>query len=83
MNKYLAGAIFIAIAGLAGCASTAETEAYQKRSQAAKDGEPDITVGTRLARPTSERLVKAVGNNEYNADVQHRGIANEVGMKGN
>lgn len=83
MNKYLAGAILIGIVGFTGCASTAETESYQKRHQAAKDADQETLVGTRLAKPTTERVVKAVGNNEYNRDNQHRGIANEVGMKGN
>jgi len=75
MNKYLMGAIAIAIAGLAGCATTAETEAY-KKYQASRDADKETLVGSRLIKPTTERMVKAVGNTEYNQDNQHTGIAN-------
>ncbi len=79
MNKYLASAIVVGIAGLAGCASTAETEAYQKY-QAARDAGQETLVGSRLIKPTTERLVKAIGNNEYNQDNQHTSIANNKAL---
>ncbi|MEO8102652.1 MAG: hypothetical protein ABI790_09005 [Betaproteobacteria bacterium] len=82
MNKYFTGTLLFAIAGLAGCASTAETDAYRK-SRATPAAGQETLVGSRLVKPTTERIVKAVGNNEYNQENQHRGIANEVGAKAN
>lgn len=34
--------------------------------------------GTRLVKPTTERVVKAVGNKEYTEQNQHLGIANSL-----
>jgi hypothetical protein len=82
MHKYFTGAIFISAVGLAGCASTSETEAY-RGGRATKDGDQETLVGSRLVKPTTERHVKAIGNNEYNRENQHLGIANQVGIKGN
>jgi hypothetical protein len=76
MTKYFAGAVLIGVVGLAGCASPAETEAYRKY-QAERDAGKETLVGSRLIKPTTERVVKAVGNDEYNQENQHTGIANK------
>ena len=77
MNRYFASAIFIGIAGLTGCATTAESEAYQKY-RAARDADQETLTGSRLIKPTTERMVGAVGNKEYSELNQHTGIANRV-----
>jgi hypothetical protein len=77
MNKYFAGAILLGVVGLVGCASTAETEAYQKRYLANPDRDKETLVGSRLVKPTTERIVNVVGNKEYNQENQHTGIANK------
>ena len=61
MKKYFASAVLIGIVGLAGCASTAETEAYQKY-RAARDADQETLVGSRLVKPTTERIVNVIGN---------------------
>lgn len=83
MNKYIAGGILIGVVGLAGCASTAETEAYQKRYQAAKDSDQEPLLGSRLIKPTTERIVNVIGNKEYSELNQHTGIANRVSSPSN
>ena len=75
MNRHFAGAFLVGIAGLAGCASTAETEAYQQ-NRAAQDRNAEPLVGSRLVKPTTERTVNSVGNQEYDQYNQHTGIAN-------
>ena len=64
MNHYFAVGLLIGIVGLAGCASTTETEAYRKY-QAARDADKEALVGTRLVKPTTGRLVNVIGNQEY------------------
>ena len=75
MNRYFAALILSGIAGLAGCASTSETEGYQQYS-AARDANKEARVGSRLVKPTTERMVSAVGNQEYSELNQHKAIAN-------
>ena len=82
MKKYFAGAMVIAIAGVAGCASTAESEAYLRQSHANKDADKEALVGTRLVKPTTERIVNVIGNQEYSELNQHTGIANRVSTPG-
>jgi hypothetical protein len=77
MNKYFAGAFLVGIAGLTGCASTAESEAYQRRYLATQDRDKETLVGSRLVKPTTERIVNVVGSKEYNQENQHTGIANK------
>jgi len=77
MNKYLASTILIGMVGLAGCASTAETEAYQKRQLASPDRDKETLTGSRLVKPTTELHVNVVGSKEYNESTQHTGIANK------
>ncbi len=77
MKKLLVCAVVVGVAGLAGCATTEESEAYQKY-RASRDAGQETLVGSRLVKPTTERLVKAIGNNEYNQENQHRGIANSL-----
>ena len=82
MNKFFAVTFLIGIVGSAGCASTAETEAYQK-SRVSKAADNDALTGSRLVKPTTERMVNAVGNKDYKESTQHTGIANRVGAPGN
>ena len=80
MNKIFAGAAIIGILGMAGCASTEEAEAYRK-SHAANDKE--ALTGSRLIKPTTERMVGAIGNKEYTELNLHKGIANSVADRSN
>ena len=82
MNKYFAGAIVLGIVGMAGCASTAETEAYTQ-ARAGKDAGKETLVGSRLVKPTTDRTVNSVGGVEYSELNQHKGMANTVGAKSN
>ena len=75
MNKYFAGAFLVGLVGSVGCASTTESAAYRKY-QADRDADRETLLGSRLIKPTTERMVKAVGNEEYNQENQHLGIAN-------
>lgn len=75
MNKHFVVIILSCIAGLAGCAGTAENQDYQQYS-AARDANKETRVGSRLVKPTTERMVSAVGNQEYSELNQHKAIAN-------
>ena len=63
----------------AGCATTAESEAYLKQ-KAARDKGLETLVGSRLVKPTTERHVRAIGNQEYTQENynDHRGAANKL-----
>lgn len=65
--------------GIAGCATTAESEAYLKQ-KAARDKGVETLVGSRLVKPTTERHVRAIGNQEYTQENynDHRGAANKL-----
>jgi len=82
MKKYFAGAVLISLVGMAGCASTAETEAYRKY-RASQDAGQETLTGSRLVKPTTERMVGAIGNKEYNELNLHKGIANSVASPSN
>lgn len=75
MNRYFVASMLVGIVALTGCASTGDNEAYRKY-QAERDAGKETLVGSRLVKPTTERIVRAVGNVEYNQDNQHTGIAN-------
>jgi hypothetical protein len=64
MNRSITGVILVGVMGLAGCATTAETETYQKY-RAARDADQEPLVGSRLVKPTTERIVNVIGNQEY------------------
>ena len=75
MNKYLASAALIGAFGLNGCAMDPN---YQTASaNAVEEGDADVLTGTRLARPTTERLLKRVGNKDYR-DEQIKSIHNDA-----
>jgi hypothetical protein len=61
------------VALLGGCLSVDED--YANRRLLAQQRE---MTGTRLVKPTTERVVKAVGNKEYTEQNQHLGIANSL-----
>ena len=82
MNKVFAGAVLVGLISVAGCAVTPEGEAYMKY-RAAQDAGQEALTGSRLIKPTTERMVGAVGNKEYNELNLHKGIANTVGGKSN
>ena len=58
---------------LGGCLSVDQD--YANRTLLAQG---KLATGTRLAKPTTERVVKAVGNKEYTEQNQHLGIANSL-----
>jgi hypothetical protein len=79
MNGNCAAIAIAGLVGLAGCATTAESEAYLKQ-KAARDKGLETLVGSRFVKPTTERHVRSVGSQEYaqdNAD-EHRGYANKL-----
>ena len=80
MNKYIAVAVASALMAAGGCAGV-DTNYVESKKAAAANGEPDLLTGSRLSKPTTERVVKGVGNNEYNEANQHRSISNTVGAK--
>ena len=63
MKKYLALAALFGALGINGCAT--DTTYAAARARAAVDDEPEILTGTRLPRPTTERILKRVGQQEY------------------
>ncbi|MEP7155480.1 MAG: hypothetical protein ABI905_06885 [Betaproteobacteria bacterium] len=82
MKKVWVFAVTASLVGLAGCATKAETDAYVKyKASQTTDGE--TLTGSRLVKPTTERMVGAIGNKEYNELNLHKGIANSVGDKSN
>lgn len=62
---------------LGGCLSVDED--YVNRRLLAQG---NLATGTRLVKPTTERVVKAVGNKEYTEQNQHLGIANSLVERG-
>lgn len=81
MNKVLAGAVVSGLMVVGGCASVDPSYADAKKTAAANGEEPNLLTGSRLSKPTTERVVKAVGNNEYNETNKHTSIGNTVGAK--
>ena len=82
MRKYLLSAAVLGLFALSGCA-TDPGYAEAKRVAIEKNGQPDALTGSRLVKPTTERVVKAVGNNEYNQTNQHTSTGNAIGQKAN
>ena len=80
MNKCLAVAVASALMVAGGCAGV-DTNYVEAKKAAAANGEADLLTGTRLAKPTTERVVKAIGNNEYNETNKHTSIGNTIGAK--
>lgn len=78
MKKFLLSTAVLAVLGLAGCAVDPNYANSYPKVAADRDAEP-IT-GTRLPKPTTEKLVKAVGNKDYK-DEQPKSIHND-GPKG-
>ena len=83
MNKFLAGAIAFGLLAAGGCAGVDPSYVEAKQAAAAKGEEPNLLTGSRLSKPTTERVVKAVGNNEYNETNKHTSIGNAIGAKAN
>ena len=79
MKKYLAngvfGVAFIAACGLSGCA--VDPTYANASAKSSSDAEADVLTGSRLARPTTERLLKQVGNKDYK-DEQIKSIHNDA-----
>lgn len=79
MKKYLAngvpGIALIAAVGLSGCAVDPTYANVSAKSSV--DAEADVLTGSRLARPTTERLLKQVGNKDYK-DEQIKSIHNDA-----
>jgi len=80
MKKYFAGAVVLSLFALGGCA-TDPGYAQAKAAAIEKNGQADAITGSRLVKPTTERVVKAIGNNEYNETNAHTSIGNAVGLK--
>jgi outer membrane lipoprotein SlyB len=79
MNKFLLSAAFMTAIGLSACASdTGTAGAYEK---AAADRDAETITGSRLPRPTTERIVKSVGNKDFK-DEQIKSIHNEGNKPG-
>jgi len=75
MNKFLCGAALSGLLAMTGCA-TVDQSYVDARKAAAARGEAPLLTGTRLTKPTTERVVKSVGNNEYNETNLHTSIGN-------
>ncbi len=75
----------LTIAGLtvaAGCATTPETAQTTNGFQVVKADNLPYT-GSRLQKATTERLLKSVGNREYNETTFHTSISNQIKPGGN
>ena len=79
MKKYLASgvirAVFIAAGGLSGCA--VDPTYLNVSAKARVETEGEALTGTRLVKPTTERLLKQVGNKDYK-DEQIKSIHNDA-----
>ena len=73
MRKFRVLAMGLAAMLLGGCLSVDEDYVNRKLLAQGK-----LATGTRLAKPTTERVVKAIGNKEYTEQNQHLGIANSL-----
>jgi hypothetical protein len=83
MKKYFVSAVVLGLFALGGCA-TDPNYAKAKAADIEKNGQADALTGSRLVKPTTERVVKAVGNKEYTeAGNVHTSIGNAVGLKSN
>lgn len=74
MNKVFASAVLISLFGLGGCAADPTYSA--SRAKAADSEDVEVLTGTRIPRPTTERLVKGVSNKDYK-DEQIKSMYNE------
>ena len=81
MNKFLLAAVTLSLLATGGCAGVDSSYADAKKAAAA--AEPNLLTGSRLSKPTTERVIKAVGNNEYNETNKHTSIGNAIGAKTN
>lgn len=83
MKKYLLGAVVAGLFVVGGCAAD-PNYAKAKAAEIEKNGQADALTGSRLVKPTTERVVKAVGNKEYTESGNvHTSIGNAVGAKSN
>ena len=81
MNKFLSVGLVVGLLAAGGCAGVDAGYAEAKKTAAAQGEEPNLLTGSRLSKPTTERVVKAVGNNEYNETNKHTSIGNAIGAK--
>ncbi|MBL8521479.1 MAG: hypothetical protein JNK75_12495 [Betaproteobacteria bacterium] len=83
MNKLGAIAISMTLAGMAGCATLDDpNEPAVKANQTVRTAK-EYATGSRLAKPTTPHMVKAVGNDDYNQYNEHKSLGNVVGAKSN
>ena len=75
MKKLLACTALVGAFGLGGCAVDPNYQTVG--ANAAAEGEAEVLTGTRLARPTTERLLKKVGNKDYK-DEQIKSLHNDA-----
>ncbi len=73
MRRFSGLAVMATVMLLGGCLSVDLD--YANRTLLAQG---KLATGTRLAKPTTERVIKAVGNKEYTEQNQHLGIANQL-----
>ena len=81
MNNLFMVAAILTLLATGGCAGVDSSYADAKKAAAAE--EPNLLTGSRLSKPTTERVIKAVGNNEYNETNKHTSIGNAIGAKSN
>jgi hypothetical protein len=77
MHKFPVPAVLATMLLLSGCLSVDE-DCVKRRLLA----QGNLATGTRLVKPTTERVVRAIGNKEYSEQVQHLGIANSLVERG-
>ena len=81
MNKFLSVGLVVGLLAASGCAGVDAGYVEAKKTAAMQGVEPNLLTGSRLSKPTTERVVKAVGNNEYNETNKHTSIGNAIGAK--
>jgi hypothetical protein len=79
MKKYVAGAVLIGTFGLTGCATDPAYIAYRQKLAATSD--PTPLTGSRVNIDSTERILRAVGNKEYNEQRLVNSLGNEIALK--
>ena len=74
MRKVFASALIVSLFALGGCA--ADPTYTASRAKVADGEEQDVLTGTRIPRPTTERVVKHIGNKDYK-DEQIKSMYND------
>jgi len=80
MKKYITSIALSGAVAVTGCAATDPTYVAQREKMAVMEDSSPLT-GSRLNKLSTERILRAVGNKEYNEQRIVNSLGNEISLR--